>query len=183
MELPQVAIDLQLSSEDHCQGPADAPITLVEYGDYECPHCIATFSLVKAVLDSMGDDLRFIFRHFPLTSVHPQASFAAQAAEAAGAQGKFWPMHALLYQEPGGLTDDAFDRLAIKLNLEIYKFESDLTTRRFADRVQRMAQQGESLGVTGTPTLFVNGRRLRLDKAETPLSLEEKIRRLADISS
>ncbi|MEL7238615.1 MAG: thioredoxin domain-containing protein [Planctomycetota bacterium] len=179
MELPQVAIDLQLTSEDHTRGPAGAPITLVEYGDYECPHCIATFPLVETLLETRGDDLRFVFRHFPLTSVHPQASFAAQAAEAAGAQDKFWPMHALLYQEPGGLTDDAFDRLAIKLNLEIYKFQSDLTTRRFADRVQRVAEQGKSLGVTGTPTLFVNGRRLSLIAEETPASLDDKVQRLA----
>ena len=104
--------------------------------------------------------MRFAFRHFPLTSVHPGAGVAAQAAEAAGAQGKFWEMHALLYREPGGPAVENLDRLALRLGLEVYRFQGDLTTAAHASRVAADAEGGRRSGVRGTPTFFVNGRRL-----------------------
>lgn len=145
---------------DHAAGPVEAPLTLVEYGDYECPNCIATFPAVEAVRARYGEGLRFVFRHFPLTSVHPRASVAAQAAEAAGAQGKFWQMHELLYREPGRLADDDLDRMALRLGLEVYRFQNELTTGAWTHRVAQQADGGRRSGVRGTPTFFLNGRRL-----------------------
>ena len=150
-----------VTEEDHCYGPADAPLTLVEYGDYECPGCMQTYPAVERLLKDKGDRLRFVFRHFPLTSVHPHAAVAAQAAEAAGAQGKFWQMHRLLYDRHDGLKLDDLDHMALTLGLEVYRFQSDLTSRRWAAKVQRQAEGGEASGVTGTPTFFLNGRRVK----------------------
>ena len=149
-----------LTDADHTLGPDDAPVVLVEYGDYECPSCTATFPHVEQLLATHGGRVRFGFRHFPLTSVHPRAGVAAQAAEAAGAQGRFWDMHALLYRRPGGLETDDLERLALRLGLEIYRFQNDLATERFADKVARQAEAGRRGGVDGTPAFFLNGRRL-----------------------
>lgn len=149
-----------VSEADHVAGPADAPLSLVEYGDYECPTCAATFPAVEAARARYGDRLRFVFRHFPVTSVHPRASVAAQAAEAAGAQGKFWPMHELLYRAPGSLADDDLDRMALRLGLEVYRFQNELTRGVWADRVARQAEGGRRSGVRVTPAFFLNGRRL-----------------------
>lgn len=168
-------VDLQISAEDHQFGPADAPITLVEYGDYECPDCLSTFPLIEQLAEDLGEDLRFVFRHFPLISIHPRASFAAQAAEAAGAQHKFWEMHRLLYQRPGGLDDDELARLGLRLELELYRYENDLSTQRFANRVQRQADFGREIGVSATPTLFVNGRRIGLTKPATYEQLRAQV--------
>ena len=153
-----------LTDADHALGPADAPAVLVEYGDYECPSCTATFPQIERLLAAQGDRVRFAFRHFPLTSLHPRAGVAAQAAEAAGAQGRFWDMHALLYRRPGGLETDDLDRLALRLGLEVYRFQNDLATERHADKVARQAEAGRRSGVDRTPAFFLNGRRL--DPAE-----------------
>lgn len=149
-----------VASDDHLLGSAGASITLLEYGDYECPDCVASFPNVEALLADGSDRIRFAFRHFPKTSVHPHASVAAQAAEAAGAQGKFWDMHRELFRRQGGLEPDDLDRIALRLNLEIYKFQSDLTTRRWARRIERDHNGGLRSGVKDTPTFFVNGRRV-----------------------
>ena len=155
-------VDLKdpVGDADHCLGRDDAPLTLVEYGDYECPGCLETYPSVERLIRERGGSLRFVFRHFPLTSVHPHAGVAAQAAEAAGAQGKFWPMHRLLYDRRDGLELDDLDHMALTLGLEVYRFQSDLTTRRWAAKVQRQAEGGEASGVDGTPTFFLNGRRV-----------------------
>ena len=155
---PRLADDV--TPEDHALGPGDAPLTLVEYGDYECPSCTATHPIVAAVRHEFGDRMRFVFRHFPVTSIHPRASLAAQAAEAAGAQGRFWDMHDLLYRDPGQLADSDFDRLAIRLGLEVYRFERELTSNAWAARVERQAEGGRRSGVRGTPTFFLNGLHL-----------------------
>lgn len=155
-----------VSSRDHLLGPEAAPITLVEYGDYECPDCVASFPNVEALLADGSDRIRFAFRHFPRTSIHPHASVAAQAAEAAGDQGKFWEMHRELFLRQGGLEPDDLDRIALRLNLEIYKFQHDLTTRRFARRIASDHAGGLRSGVAGTPTFFVNGRRVAGRTAE-----------------
>lgn len=162
------AVDLAepVSPEDHVLGPDDAPITLVEYGDYECPDCVASFPDVSQLLEESAGRLQFVFRHFSRTSIHPRASVAAQAAEAAGAQGKFWEMHRELFLRQGGLEPDDLDRLALRLNLEVYRFHSDLTSRRWSRRVERDADSARRSGVTSTPTFFINGRRLSGSKMD-----------------
>ena len=156
------AVDLTdpVRDDDHALGPATAAATLLEYGDYECPDCMASFPVVNRLRAELGEAMRFVFRHFPQTSVHPRASVAAQAAEAAGAQGRFWPMHDLLYESRGGLDPSDLDRMALRLNLEVYRFQADLTAGRFVAKVARDATGGRRSGVTGTPTFFVNGRRV-----------------------
>ncbi len=150
---------VQVTREDHVLGAFEAPVTLVEYGDYECPDCMASYPIVSRLIEDFGDRIRFVFRHFPMTSVHPRASIAAQAAEAAGAQGKFWPMHNMLYESRGGLDPSDLDRMAMRLNLEIYKFQSDLTNGRWTRKVERDVLSGRQSSVTSTPTFFVNGRQ------------------------
>src|SRR6188508_427866 len=108
-------LTMAVAKRDHAQGPADAPVTLLEYGDYECPYCGRAYPIVKEIQRRLGDRLRFVFRNFPLNSVHPHAGVAAQAAEAAAAQGKFWEMHDLLYEHQHDLADVDLQSLAIKV--------------------------------------------------------------------
>lgn len=144
---------------DHVRGNADAPLTLLEYGDYECPYCGRAFPIVRKLQRELGDRLRFVFRHFPLNTVHPHAGVAAQAAECAGAQGKFWEMHDLLYEHQQDLADADLVQYAIKIGLEVYRFEADLSSERFAARVKEDFRSGVRSGVNGTPTFFINGIR------------------------
>jgi protein-disulfide isomerase len=157
MELDQLAVTV--TARDHARGQPDAPVTIVEYGDYECPYCGRTHPLVKRLLAERPQLVRFIFRHFPLNSVHPHASSAALAAEAAHAQGRFWEMHDLLFKHQDDLADADLLSYALKTGLEIYRFESDLAGQRGARRIQDDVESGKQSGVTGTPTLFINGRR------------------------
>jgi protein-disulfide isomerase len=166
---PAALVD-EVTDEDHSRGPADAAVVLVEYGDYECPHCVATFGRIESLMEAHAGRLRFVFRHFPLTTVHPRAGVAAQVAEAAAAQGRFWDMHALLYRRPGGLEVDDLDRLALRLGLEIYRFNADVSTQRWSSRVERDVRSGRRSGVRGTPTFFLNG--LGLATAE----LDDRVR-------
>lgn len=153
------ALAVPVSEADHAAGIVDAPLTLLEYGDYECPYCAAAHPLVKRLRETLGGRLRFVFRHFPLNNVHAHAAVAAQAAEAAAAQDKFWPMHDLLYAHQATLADYSMDAFAIKLGLEIYKFNADLSSQRYAKRVANDVEGGRRSGVTGTPTFFINGVR------------------------
>src|SRR5215213_5813051 len=115
-------LTLPVSSErDHAQGPDTAPVTLVEYGDYECPYCGQAYPIIKRLQETLGDKLRFVFRNFPLNTLHAHAGVAAQAAEAAGAQGKFWEMHDLLYENQEELDESDLHKYALKLGLEFYK--------------------------------------------------------------
>ena len=161
MPLPETpaALAFPVTETDHAQGPHDAPVTLVEYGDYECPYCAAAHPIVKRLREMLRQRLRFVFRNFPLNNVHAHASIAAQAAEAAAAQGKFWPMHDLLYAHQATLAEHAMDEFALRAGLEIYKFNADLSSRRFAKRVAADFEGGQRSGVTGTPTFFINGVR------------------------
>src|SRR5437868_2290 len=111
-----------VTERDHAVGLSDAPVTIVEYGDYECPSCLNAVPIIEDVRKSLGDRLRFVFRHFPQNSIHPHASVAAEAAEAAGEQGKFWDMHYELFRHQADLADIDFAHLALNLGLEIYKF-------------------------------------------------------------
>jgi protein-disulfide isomerase len=111
---------------DHIRGPLDPPVTLLEYGDYECPYCGMAYPITRAIEQEMGDTMRFVFRHFPLTTVHPHAALAAEAAEAAGAQGKFWPMHDTLYENQQALDPPHLLAYAEALGLDTDRFSSDL---------------------------------------------------------
>jgi protein-disulfide isomerase len=147
------------AGRDHIQGPADAAVTLVEYGDFECPFCGAAYPVVKEIQDRMGARLRFAFRHFPITVKHPHAEQAAEAAEAAGAQGRFWAMHDRLFeqQERLRLADLVADAEA--LGLDTRRFEGELVSHVHAGRVREDFMSGVRSGVNGTPTFYVNGER------------------------
>ncbi|HEV7754377.1 MAG TPA: DsbA family protein [Mycobacteriales bacterium] len=142
---------------DHLQGSPDAPVTLVEYGDYQCPFCGAAHPNVQAVQAAMGDDLLFAFRHFPLVEAHPFAEPAAEAAEAAGAQGLFWEMHDQLFTHQRALEPEYLLLYATTIGLDVDRFATELATRTYAPRVIEHLQSGVASGVQGTPTFFVNG--------------------------
>jgi protein-disulfide isomerase len=153
-------LTLPVSKErDHFQGPADAPVTLVEYGDYECPYCGAAYPIVKDVQAQMGERLRFVFRNFPITTSHPHAERAAEAAEAAAPQGRFWEMHDHLYEHQRHLEDTDLHRYAQELGLDVAKFDSELAENAYADRVREDFMSGVRSGVNGTPTFYINGHR------------------------
>jgi Na+/H+ antiporter NhaA len=144
---------------DHVRGGDDAPVTLVEYADFECPYCGRTEPLVRDLVASYGTDLRYVFRHLPLTDVHEHAELAAEAAEAAGAAGKFWEMHDRLFAGSDALGFDDLLRYAGELDLDVDQFADALRSRKYALRVARDVESADDNGVAGTPTFFVNGRR------------------------
>jgi protein-disulfide isomerase len=146
-----------IGETDHVLGPADAPVTLVEYGDFQCPHCRAAHFYLKNVLATMGDDMRFVFRHMPLTQVHPMAQPAAEAAEAAGAQGKFWPMHDLIYENQDLLSPALLTRLGQRLGLDMQRFSDDVASHRFLPKVKEDFMSAVRSGAAGTPSFFING--------------------------
>ena len=154
---------------DHVLGPADAPATLLEYGDYECLPCGRAHQVVAEVLHRFGDRMRFVFRHFPLTQEHPHALMAAEAAEAAAAQGRFWPMHTMLFENQGALELDDLLSYAQTLGLDVPHFASDLRTGRQRPKVTDDFRSGVRSGVNGTPTFFING--VRFDLAWDPDTL------------
>jgi protein-disulfide isomerase len=142
---------------DHVLGPADAPVTLVEYGDFQCPHCRAAHFYLKNVLATLGDDMRFVFRSMPLTQVHPMAQLAAEAAEAAGAQGKFWPMHDAIYENQDLLSPALLTRLGQRLGLDMLRFTDDVESHRFLSKVKEDFMSAVRSGAAGTPSFFING--------------------------
>jgi protein-disulfide isomerase len=144
---------------DHIQGSADAAVTLLEYGDYECPYCGAAYPIVKEVQSRMGDRLRFVFRNFPITTSHPHAEQAAEAAEGAAAQGRFWQMHDLLYENQRRLDDPALRSYAATLGLDVERFDRELTEHVHAARVREDFMSGVRSGVNGTPGFYINGVR------------------------
>ena len=144
---------------DHIQGPADAPVTLLEYGDYQCPYCGAAYPIVKDVQARMGENLRFVFRNFPITTSHPHAEQAAEAAEAAAAQSKFWELHDHLYENQRRLHDDDLHRYAEELGLDVARFDGELAKHVHAARVREDFISGVRSGVNGTPSFYINGVR------------------------
>ena len=143
---------------DHLRGPETAPVTLVEYGDFECPYCGRAEPIVRELLSDFGD-LRYVWRHLPLRDVHPHAQFAAEASEAAGAQGAFWPMHDLLLDHQGALTSRDLLGYAGQIGLDTDRFKADMRTHAGAGHVAEDVDSADLSGVSGTPTFFVNGRR------------------------
>jgi len=150
---------LPVGPRDHVQGPANAPVTLVEYGDFECPHCGRAYPIVKRIQRSMGEDLRFVYRHFPLTRMHLHAEHAAEMAEAAVQQGKFWPMHDLLFENQDALEDDDLVGYAERLGIDPEWAAAALADGRFEPRVREDFSSGVRSGVNGTPTFFINRQR------------------------
>jgi protein-disulfide isomerase len=148
-----------VSASDHAAGPDDAPVTLVEYGDYECPYCGMAHPIVKRAQRELGNRLRFVFRNFPLAESHPHARLAAQAAEAAAAQGKFWEMHDMLFEHQDALEPEDLTGYAKSLGLDTAQFVRDLEAGTYAKRVRDDFRSGVKSGVNGTPTFFVNGNR------------------------
>jgi protein-disulfide isomerase len=148
-----------VSESDRVRGPAQAPVTLVEYADYQCPHCQAAYPEIEQVLRRHAGAVRFAVRHFPVESSHPRALAAALAAEAAGRQGKFWEMHARLFDDPGRLEEEDLRRHATALGLDLQRFDADRADPELANAIRHQRLQGMRSGVNGTPTLFVNGLR------------------------
>ncbi len=144
---------------DHVRGAPDAPVTLVEYGDFECPYCGRAESAIRELLSDWGDDLRYVFRHLPLSDVHPWAQLAAEGAEAAGAQGAFWEMYDLLLAHQDELTPSHLRRYAQDLGLDVERFSEELRRRTHAPRVSADVASADASGVSGTPSFFINGRR------------------------
>ena len=150
---------IPISSEDHVQGPDDALVTLVEYGDYQCPHCARAYPIVKAVQQQFENKLRFVFRNFPLREMHSWAEPAAETAEYAGTRGEFWEMHDLLFENQQSLDERLLLDLAKRLGLDVSGLRKSLKEHRFADRIQKEFSGGVRSGVNGTPTFFINGER------------------------
>ena len=149
----------EVGPRDHALGPELAPVTLVEYGDYECPHCARAARTVAHLREEFGADLRFVFRNFPLRQIHPHAEAAAEAAEAADAQGSFWEMHALLFENQNALERNHLIDYASRLGLHAERFVSDLNEAKFSFRIREGIRSGLRSGVNGTPTFFIDGER------------------------
>jgi protein-disulfide isomerase len=152
-------LTVPVNNKDHMQGSARAPVTLVEYGDYECPYCGEAYYIVKKLQTDMGDQMRFVFRNFPLSQIHPHAVVAALAAEAAGAQGKFWEMHDMIYEHQEDLEEQNLISFAYVLRLDIDQFIHDMNSDEVQQKVHDDFWGGIRSGVNGTPTFFIQGKR------------------------
>jgi len=184
----QLSEEIQLRQpvheNDHRQGPPNAPVTLLQYGDYQCEDCDAAYPVLKRIQEIMGDSLQFVFRNFPLNHEHAYAQQAAEAAESAAAQGKFWEMHDALYDQQDDLVANGLDglmRIAAGAGVDIDTMKRDLESRRFQERVYNDHATGVASGVTGTPTFFIDGRRT--DVGEDYEALLPLLQRLAGVSA
>ena len=148
-----------VGGNDHVQGDVTAPLELVEYGDYQCPHCGRAYPIIKRIQRKMGQDLKFVFRNFPLSEAHPQAFQAAIATEAAAKQGAFWAMHDIIFENQALLEELPFIEFAKRLGLDISRFEKDLDDPTLAEKVDSDFSSGVRSGVNGTPGFFINGIR------------------------
>ncbi|MCU1287252.1 MAG: putative Membrane protein [Acidobacteriales bacterium] len=163
-------LKMPVSSRDHILGDEDAPITLLEYGDYECPHCGAAHPVVKALLQRYPDDVRYIFRHFPLTQIHPHAEAAAETAEFADSYDRFWEMHNLIFENQDRLSIPFLFSAAESLGLSVERLQQALRSGEFSRRVRQDFLSGVRSGVNGTPSFFINGERHNGSYAFTDLS-------------
>ena len=172
-----------VSEKDHIFGPSNAPVTIVEYGDYQCPHCFIASSIIEDVLSNLEGEVRFVFRHFPLKKLHKQAQIAAEAAEASGAQGKYWEMHKKLFANQSSLNYEHIVEFAKELDLDIATFTHDLDNHIYASKVTDQFLDGVKSGVNGTPTFFINGTRYDgafdvesiLDQIQKPLGVRIRL--------
>ena len=152
-------LTIPVNDQDHAQGPQDAPVVLVEYCDYESFSCRQTHEIVKRLQQRLGSSLRFVFRNFPLVTIHPFAQHAAECAEAAGAQGRFWATHDYLYEYPLSRGNGHLSAFVRSLGLDADRFEREVAEHTYAARVRADLAGGVASGVNGTPTFFVNGLR------------------------
>jgi protein-disulfide isomerase len=150
---------LPLRDDDHVRGGKNPEVTLAEFGDYECPGCGEAYQVIKRIESEMGDALRFVFRHFPYARLHPHAEQAAQAAEAASAQTQFWGMHDLLFENQKALEFENLKHYAEQLALDVERFDEDVKSEKYLERVRNDFRSGVQNGVFGTPTIFLNGVR------------------------
>ena len=157
-EIAQLSLPVSIK-RDHIRGKSNAPITLVEYGDYECPHCGQAHAVVNEIQTHLKDQLRFVFRNFPLTQIHPHAQQTAEAAEAGGVQKKFWEMYDILYENQQALDYYHLIEYASIVGLNIERFNNDLFSHVHASRIHEDFISGVRSGVNGTPTFFLNGVR------------------------
>jgi len=146
-----------VSEHDHIQGHDDAPVTLVEYGDYQCPYCGEAHAVIKRLQKALGKKLRFVFRNFPLTQAHPYAMMAAETAEAAALQGKFWEMHDFIFENQESLEPEALPAWANELGLDMKKFAAAIKQGNVVKRIEEDRASGIESGVNGTPSFFING--------------------------
>ena len=153
----RIHLAVPVSERDHTQGPATAAITLVQYGDYECPYTRQSTTVVRAIQQQLGDQLRFVYRNFPLTEIHPHALHAAFPAEAAAAQGKFWQMHDYIFHHQHTLEDSDLEQFAEAVGLDMQQYARALDDQRALARIEEDVEGGERSGVQGTPTFFING--------------------------
>jgi len=156
---PSSKLKIPVSIEDHSQGPEKAPLVLVEYGDYQCPYCRQAYPMVKRLQKALGENLKFVFRNFPLSEMHPDALNAAKVAEAAAVQGKFWEMHDMLYENQENLDVESLGRYAERLKLDVEKMDEAMGGASVEKRIETDFEGGVRSGVNGTPTFFVNGIR------------------------
>jgi len=149
----------QIAEDDWTLGRWDAPVTLLEYGDFECPYCAMARPVLEGLVAEYPDDIRLVFRHFPVTTTHPHARIAAESAEAAGAQGQFWEMHDMLFTHQDRLEIEDLRRYAHALRLDLRRFDQEMLARVYEDEVRRDFRRGIQDGVNGTPSIFINGLR------------------------
>lgn len=161
-----------VSNNDHIQGNEDAPVVLVEYGDYQCPYCRKAYPIIKQIQEELGSSLKFVFRNFPLRKVHPQAMVAALASEAASLQGKYWEMHDILFENWYNLKHDVIPQLANTLGLELNQFNQDMASPKLEAKVLSDFHNGLRSGVNATPTFFVNGLKYEEDWRNKELFVE-----------
>ena len=150
---------IPVTARDHIRGPAEGPLTLVQFADFQCPHCALVYPVVQEIGMELKDSLRIVYRHFPLSQVHPLAQAAACAAEAAAAQGRFWEMADMLHENDEALEAEAIQRYARKLKLDMKQFNREIESGVHAGRVRADFLGGVRSGVNGTPTFFINGQR------------------------
>lgn len=165
--------EVTVTEQDHIRGASAGKVTLVEFGDFQCPACAAYEPIVREVTAANSDNLKVVFKHFPLVQIHSNALLSAKASEAAGLQGKFWEMHDMLYDKQGEWANnlnsrDIFTGYAQALGLDVKKFAEDVDSQQIQDKILSEYREGVSLGVQGTPTFFVNGKKI-----ENPGSVEE----------
>jgi protein-disulfide isomerase len=152
-------LTVPVGKQDHVAGSSKAPVTLIEYGDYECPYCGEAYYIVKKLQEDLGDELRVVFRNFPLSQIHPHALNAALAAEAAGLQKKFWEMHDMLFENQDALENEDLVSYAYALKLDVAHFITDMQSAEVAQKVKTDFWSGVRSGVNGTPTFFIQGKR------------------------
>jgi len=158
-----MALRPEVSKEDHMQGNVNAAIELVEYGDYECPYCGQAYGYIKKIQKKFGNDLKFVFRNFPLYNMHPHAMHAAIAAEVAGEYGKFWEMHDILFENQNYLEDRNLLSYAEQLDIDSQKFEAAFKDSKYVEKIEDDLESGLRSGVNGTPSFFVNGQKFNGD--------------------